>query len=351
MVSLDILLKILCWHLIPSMSTVILTTGFIILIIRIFRIESPRWQYWLFFVPLVKGLVVLINGVRPWPSVLSSKPYVFGIRLWDPLNIISLPSAFDAFPRTPTAVEQMIIACIFILFLALIFRWVSLFAFYRTLGGIELHPEDAPRLFQTLDRLVDEMHTPYPKVKITDKPYILPCLVGVMKPTIILSPGLAEESSEEILEAILAHELAHLKRHDNLFHWISVIIRDLLVVNPFVHLMFPRILDAKEQDCDRIAADATGKPKTIARAIVYAATEAGTKGMKPLPGNMSGVSESLSPGRLINRRIDMLMADDAMSCKKTSLAKSIIVIFSALFIFLIHFVAGFPATLSPIILF
>ncbi len=344
-----LLSKILYWHVMPSLSAVILTTGFISLVALVFNVKSPRWLYWLFFIPLAKGLVVLTNGALTPPVVPTTKVFAFGMRLWDPLNMISIPSAFDKLPRVPTAIDQMTIGIISLLLLALVWRWASLFVFYRSLRGEELHAEEAPRLFRMLDTLVKKMHTRYPKVVVIDKPYVLPCLVGVFKPTIILSPELAEESSEDILRASLAHELAHLKRHDNLFHWIVVMLRDSLIWNPFVHLVFSRIMAAKEQDCDRIAVEATGKPRAMAEAIVHAAAVANKKGKKPLPGNLSGVTESISAGKLISRRIDILMAVTPTKKQKVHWAKVLILIVLLLLSFFLYlYVTWPPPQFSPI---
>lgn len=343
--------KVLYWHLIPSASAVILTAGFIGLAIKTLGLKSPRWQYWLFLVPLAKGFVVLVNGVRPWPAIPTSKPFVFGIRLWDPLNLITVPSAFDSLPRVLTAVDQMVIGAVALLLLALVWRWVSLFFFYRSLAGEELHPEDAPRVFLTLDSLVKKMRTPYPQVAVSDKSFVLPCLIGVFKPTIVLSPQIAEESSDDVLEAMLAHELAHLKRRDNLFHWASVALKDLLVVNPFTYVIFPKILAAKEQDCDHIAAEVTGNSKAVAEAIVYAATAANERGMKALPGNMSEVVESFFAGRLVTGRIDRLL-NTGTTGVKVSRAKGSAAVFFALFSLFIHIPFSLPPPLvSPMLQF
>jgi len=263
-------------------------------------------------------------------------PFAFGIRLWDPLNLISIPAAFETLPVVPSVVDQMTIGVFCLLLLALVWRWVSLFIFYRSLGGEELHTEDAPRLFRVLDRLVDAMGTCYPRVTVSAKPYILPCIIGVFKPTLVLSPELAEESPDDILEAILAHELAHLKRRDNLLHWISAILRDTLAVNPFIYTVYPKIVTAKEQDCDRIASDVTGKPKAMAQAIAYAAAVASEKGMKPLPGYMSGVSRLTSTGKLINRRVSILLASTSAGKQKVHWAKSSIVVILAFLALLVH---------------
>jgi len=342
MLSAELLLKVLYWHFVPSMSTVIFTLGFMILLTRVFDVRSPRWLYWLYFVPLAKGFVALIAGVRSPPAIPRTKPIAFAITLWDPLNLISVPAAFETVLGVPSAVDQVTIGVLCLLLLVLVWRWVSLFAFYRSLRGEELHAEDAPRLFQLLDRLVEAMGTRYPKVIVSDKPYILPCLVGLFKPTIILSPELAEESSEDILEAILAHELAHLKRRDNLLHWISVVLRDSLALNPFSYGVFSRVVTAKEQDCDRIASDVTGKPKAIAEAIVYAATVTSREGKKPLPGYMSEVSESMSAGKLTSRRLNMLQASTVAKKQKIYWVKDSMVVILTLFSFFVRLYATTP---------
>lgn len=350
--SAELFLRVLYWHVIPSMSTVIFTLGFILLVTRVFKVRSSKWMYWLLWVPLAKGFIVLIDGVHSPPSMFAIIPVAFGVRLWDPLNLVSIPSAFETMPGIPSVVDQMTIAVLCLLLLVLVWRWVSLFTFYRSLGGEELHAEDAPRLFQVLDRLVKATGTRYPRVKVSDKPYILPCLVGLFKPTIIISPELAEESSEDVLEAILAHELAHLKRRDNVIHWISVIMRDTLAVNPFVYMVYHKVVTAKEQDCDRIASNVTGKPKAMAEAIASAASVASEKGMRPLPGYMSGVNRLTSAGKLVNRRLSTLLASPTAGEQKVHWASGSIVAILALFSFFISLHIGRPyPPLSPILQF
>jgi beta-lactamase regulating signal transducer with metallopeptidase domain len=211
----------------------------------------------------------------------------------------------------------------------LLWRWASLTFFYRSLARSEkLGRQDAPRVFETLDSLVREIHTPYPEVIVSDKNYLFPCTIGIRHPAIVLSPELIEESSNEVLESILAHELAHLKRRDNIFHWVFVLLRDLLFFNPFAHLVFARVMLAKEEDCDRIAMAATQKPKALQSAILNALLLAAKKRLAPLPGGLSRTGGLLSRGVAVKQRI--LVLEHASGRQgSTGWARALVVVLAA----------------------
>ena len=207
--------------------------------------------------------------------------------------------------------------------------WASLTFFYRSLARSEkLERHDAPRVIETLNSLVREMHTPYPEVIVSDKNYLFPCTIGIRHPAIVLSPELIEESSDEVLEAMLAHELAHLRRRDNIFHWVFVLLRDLLFFNPFGHLVFARVMAAKEQDCDRIAVAATQKPKALESAILNASLLAAKKRLTPLPGDLSRTGGLLSPGVAVKQRI-LVLERVTDGQRSSAWAKALLVVLAA----------------------
>lgn len=327
----DLLLRILCWHIIPSFSSVLLTFGFAGLLTRVLKVRNKKWVYWLLLVPLIKGLLVLVKGAELPTALPTTKPFMFTISLWDPLNLLSVPAAIESTPSISSAVAQISVAIVSGLLLVLVWRWVSLFVFYLSLlQDEELRKDDMPRFFRVLDRLVDRMHTRYPKIIISERPYALPCVVGMFRPTLILSPEMVEQSSDEILEATLAHELAHVKRYDNVFHWSFVLLRDLLVINPFAHLVFSRAMLAKEEDCDRIAVHTTHNPKAMAEAIVCAAALRADGETKPLPGYMSDAGGFTGAKKLIKQRVSAL-ASTAFGDNDISWVKRVLVVVLALF--------------------
>jgi len=54
----------------------------------------------------------------------------------------------------------------------------------------------------------------------------------------------------EELEAVLAHELAHIARRDYLYHWGIVLLRDLLFFNPLTYIICSRLSFERERACD-----------------------------------------------------------------------------------------------------
>ncbi|SDE02557.1 M56 family metallopeptidase [Niabella drilacis] len=76
-----------------------------------------------------------------------------------------------------------------------------------------------------------------------------PLTIGFLKPVILLPVALINQLTPQQLEAIILHELAHIKRNDYLINLISQIIITFLYFNPFARLL----VNARELDCERSA--------------------------------------------------------------------------------------------------
>lgn len=77
-----------------------------------------------------------------------------------------------------------------------------------------------------------------------------PITVGFIKPLILLPVACVNNLSAEQTEAILLHELAHIKRNDYLINLLLTIIESLLFFNPFVGLISKQIKRERENSCD-----------------------------------------------------------------------------------------------------
>ncbi|AKS43305.1 M56 family metallopeptidase [Wenzhouxiangella marina] len=84
-----------------------------------------------------------------------------------------------------------------------------------------------------------------------------PVVVGWLKPLILLPPALSARLSIEQLEMILAHELAHIRRHDHLVNLVQTVIETLFFYHPVVALVSRRIRIERENACDDLAVAAT----------------------------------------------------------------------------------------------
>jgi beta-lactamase regulating signal transducer with metallopeptidase domain len=106
------------------------------------------------------------------------------------------------------------------------------------------------------------------KVKVgLSKMVDVPCIVGYFKPVILLPFTLSTYLSEEEIEAILMHELAHIKRNDYLVNVAQQVITSLLFFNPCVLLINKIIGEERENCCDDLVVDAMQSPVIYAKAL------------------------------------------------------------------------------------
>lgn len=96
----------------------------------------------------------------------------------------------------------------------------------------------------------------------------VPLVVGHLKPIILLPFGMLANLSPAQLEAILLHELAHVRRHDFLINLMLSILEILLFYHPVFWLLSNRILEERELCCDDIAVANCGNPRLYARTLL-----------------------------------------------------------------------------------
>ena len=94
-----------------------------------------------------------------------------------------------------------------------------------------------------------------------------PVTVGWLRPLILVPASLVSGMPHELLEALLAHEMAHIKRLDYLVNLGQHVIEIVLFYHPAVWWISGRMRAEREQIADDIAARYTGAPRTLARAL------------------------------------------------------------------------------------
>lgn len=85
-----------------------------------------------------------------------------------------------------------------------------------TTGSRVVTPQQAPKLYATVERLSQLADIPVPKIAImsTRMPNAFTSGRSPKKATITVTQGLLDQLPEQELEAVLAHELTHIKNHD-----------------------------------------------------------------------------------------------------------------------------------------
>ncbi len=95
----------------------------------------------------------------------------------------------------------------------------------------------------------------------------VPATIGWLRPVILLPAGCLTGLSPSQLDAILAHELAHIRRHDYLVNLLQCAVETLLFYHPAVWWASGRIREAREFCCDDLAVAACGNRVAYARAL------------------------------------------------------------------------------------
>uniref|UniRef100_Q01V79 Peptidase M56, BlaR1 n=1 Tax=Solibacter usitatus (strain Ellin6076) TaxID=234267 RepID=Q01V79_SOLUE len=94
-----------------------------------------------------------------------------------------------------------------------------------------------------------------------------PSLVGWLRPVILLPAAALAGLTPQQLEAVLAHELAHIRRHDYLVNWMQMLVETLLFYHPAVWWISSRVRHERELCCDDLAVSACEGALCYARAL------------------------------------------------------------------------------------
>jgi bla regulator protein blaR1 len=96
----------------------------------------------------------------------------------------------------------------------------------------------------------------------------IPVAIGFLKPVILFPVAMLASLPANEIEAILIHELAHIKRKDFLVNLLQSIIEIIFFFNPAVLWVSSLIKIERENCCDDIAVDYTGSKQSYIKALL-----------------------------------------------------------------------------------
>ncbi|MEL6673845.1 MAG: M56 family metallopeptidase [Bacteroidota bacterium] len=94
-----------------------------------------------------------------------------------------------------------------------------------------------------------------------------PMVIGYVKPVVLLPLGMLSGITPRQMEAILAHELAHIRRHDFLINIIQTFTEVLFFYHPFYRRISNQVNAERENCCDDIAVASCGDPVMYAHTL------------------------------------------------------------------------------------
>ncbi len=92
-------------------------------------------------------------------------------------------------------------------------------------------------------------------------------VVGLFRPLILIPTAWITEMPAQTLEAVLAHELAHIRRHDLWVNLVQRVVETLLFYHPVVWYVSHVLRVEREKCCDELAVAATGQPLAYVEAL------------------------------------------------------------------------------------
>jgi len=101
-----------------------------------------------------------------------------------------------------------------------------------------------------------------------------PLVVGYLKPVVLFPLAASNQLDLDQVEAILIHELSHVRRNDYLLNLFKTVIEAVLFFNPFMWLLGRIINEERENACDDDVLEQIGKPIFYAQTLLRIATMA-----------------------------------------------------------------------------
>ncbi len=187
-----------------------------------------------------------------------------------------------------------------------------------------------PRLLATLERWRRRLGVRRSVRLVSAEVAVTPFTLGLFRPVIYLPRVLLARGDSAMLEAVVAHELAHVRRLDALWlslqHWICA----LYFFHPVAWIASVRLIEARERLCDRmVLVGGTLSPRTYGRSLLAVLSLAGPTEFAAAP---AFAAHSKHSTRRAKRRLTMRLTDllhpDATTRPRVLLARAVVVLFA-----------------------
>jgi bla regulator protein BlaR1 len=95
-----------------------------------------------------------------------------------------------------------------------------------------------------------------------------PGIFGIVRPVLLWPMGISARLEDAHLKAILAHELWHVRRRDNLTAAVHMVVEAVFWFHPLVWWLGARLVEEREQACDEEVLQMISQPKVYAESIL-----------------------------------------------------------------------------------
>lgn len=271
------LVQDICWTLIHSVWLGIATALLAVLVLTVTKRFSSALRYNL----LLSTLFLFLGGVATVLALQLASSSGSPDASFSAISIPgSTPAGADAQaqPGAGAGFFQLMVdffnrnaaVIVLIWFLLLVFRSVKLVAGFRSLNRMKSEQViPAGSLWdEKVRKLALSISVSRPVRLLQSGLVKVPMVISYFKPVILLPAGLITSLPHNEVEAILLHELSHIRRKDYLANMVQNLVEAIFFFNPFIGWVSNLIREERENCCDDVAVSCLQDKTVFIKALV-----------------------------------------------------------------------------------
>jgi len=277
----DKILQAICWTLLHSLWQALILAAITAFIMIVTKKSSSNLRYTLLSCIFILFLITVgFTFNRQWHLADENKMEltIAGNTSFNqhdlsispgkniqPINI--LQNYLSVFFNYFNTHASLIVTIWFIVFMA---KCVRIFAGLVHVQRIRHYRvSDAPEFWkEKIIELANKLGIQKPILLLESAIVKVPVVVGILKPAILVPFGLLTNLPPHEVEAILIHELAHIRRRDYFFNLLQCFVDIIFFFNPAILWISSLIRNERENCCDDIAIHQTKNKKQFIQALV-----------------------------------------------------------------------------------
>jgi bla regulator protein blaR1 len=238
------------------------------------RKNRAQVRYWLWLAASLKFLVpfsllVSAGSYLGWSKTSGPSGFTFVIEeMSQPFSAASshaeastvLAKFIEALPTL--SLVAWTVGCMAVL----IFWWLRWRRITVSIHGSS--PMKSGRELEALRRLEQSTGIKKQIKLVVSESTVEPGIVGIFRPIMLLPSGIADRLSDAQMEAIITHELCHVRRRDNLTSAVHMLVEAFFWFHPLVWWIGARMVDERERACDEEVLLRGSDPQVYAEGIL-----------------------------------------------------------------------------------
>ncbi len=195
-------------------------------------------------------------------------------------------------------------------------------------------------LLNKLSSISKQLNLRFEPIISISKKINVPATFGYFKPIVLIPTSLINRLPQDQMEAILLHEMCHIKRADFLHNILQLLVETLFFYHPLTKWISKDVRRVREQCCDELVLNANPNPLVYAKALTNIASIFNDDRDNP----SSHIQIAANDGELLNR-IKFLMVEKR---KKTPISNIVIASIITFFILLTYKNLTVDSTTQPL---